>query len=186
MEIDWAMPGHRLLAVFLLMAISCTSPTLTAEEEFARGNIKMDSQDWQGAIENYSAALEKDSRLFKAYNNRGLALAAMKEYSAAIADYDICLSLCPNLAETYYNRGVVHFRRGQRSEAIIDFTEAIRLSSPYPKAYAARGIVFRVAGDNRSALSDFRKALELSPPGWPDRKSIEVEISALVSEKERR
>ena len=46
-----------------------------SEDHFNRGSIKFDLQDFTGAIEEYTRAIEVDPKFVEAYNNRGLAKA---------------------------------------------------------------------------------------------------------------
>jgi tetratricopeptide (TPR) repeat protein len=173
----------RLQSALLLLFLSACQEIPTAEESFVRGNILLDAGDPRGAIQAYTDALEKSPRLAQAYNNRGLARAAINEYNLALADYDDCLSLPEPFAEAYYNRGVARFRLGRKGEAVVDFTEALKLNPQYVRALAGRGLVFSAGGDRDAALADFRKVLELAPRDWVDRKSIEAEVARLSEPK---
>ncbi len=172
----------RLRPAFLLFLCACQEMP-TAEESFLRGNVLLDSGDPRGAIDSYTTALEQNPKLPRAYNNRGLAHAALKEFDAAVADYDHCLALPEPFAEAYYNRGVARFRLDRKADAVLDFTEALKLNSQYVRAFAGRGLVFSAGGDRDSALADFRKALELAPQDWSERKSIEAEIARISEPK---
>jgi tetratricopeptide (TPR) repeat protein len=174
---------NRLSAPFLLMLLGACQATPTAEESFVRGNVLLDAGDPRGAIEAYTLALDQNPRLARAYNNRGLAHASLKEYEFAIEDYDHCLAQVEPFAEAYYNRGVARFRLGRKGEAVLDFTEALKLNPQYVKALVGRGLVFSAGGDRDSALADLRKALQLSPADWSERKSVEAEIARLREPK---
>ena len=56
-----------------------------AEVYFNRGNAKSDSQDFVGAIAEYSKALEMNPRLEEAFHNRGLAKKNIMDNKGAIA-----------------------------------------------------------------------------------------------------
>jgi tetratricopeptide (TPR) repeat protein len=173
----------RLGPVLLLLVFSACQDSPSSEESFLRGNVLLDSGDPGQAIEAYTSALKQNPKLSRAYNNRGLAHAALKEYEAALADYDDCLALPEPFAEAFYNRGVARFRLGRKGEAVVDFTEALKLSPQYVRALVGRGLVFSAGGDRDSALADYRKALQLSPPDWNERKSVEAEIARLTEPK---
>jgi len=174
------MNRFSYLVLTFLGACQATPP---AEECFVRGNVLLDEGDARGAIEAYTEALEQNPKLARAYNNRGLAYATLREYGFALADYDDCLALPEPFAEAYYNRGVARFRLGRKGEAVVDFTEAIKLNPQYARAFVGRGLVFSAGGDRDSALADFRKALEISPPDWAERRSVEAEITRLDGPK---
>lgn len=169
----------RLSTFLLLLFIAGCKELPTAEESFIRGNLLLDSGDPRAAIEEYTIALEQNPGHGLAWNNRGLAHAALKEFDFAIADYDRCLALPEPFAEAYYNRGIARFRVGRKGDAVVDLTEALKLNPQYLRALAGRGLVFSAGGDRESALADFRKALEMAPTDWPERKSVEAEVARL-------
>ena len=71
-----------------------------------RGNAKSDLQDYQGAIADYTKAIEINPQLAPAYYNRGLAKYDLKDYQGAIADYSKAIEINPQYADAYYNRGL--------------------------------------------------------------------------------
>jgi tetratricopeptide (TPR) repeat protein len=171
-----------LLAVFGLLPAACQSLP-PADESFARGNVLLDAGDAPGAIGAYTAALQQNDRHALAYNNRGLARAALKDYEGALSDYTACLALPDPFAEAHYNRGIALLRLGRKGEAIVDFTDALKLNPQYARAHAGRGLAFAAGGDKASALADYRKALDVAPPDWSDRKAVEAEIAKLSEPK---
>ena len=46
-----------------------------------------------------------------AYNDRGIALAAKKDYDNAIAAFDRAIKINPNFAVAYYNRGNAFYQK---------------------------------------------------------------------------
>lgn len=172
----------RLLPATIALMAACHSAP-PAEECFSRGNVLLDAGEPAGAIEAYTTALEQNGRHARAYNNRGLARAALKDYEGALSDYTACLALPDPFAEAFYNRGVALLRLGRKGEAIVDFTDALKLNPQYARAHAGRGLAFAAGGDKASALADYRKALEMAPSDWSDRKAIEAEIARLSEPK---
>jgi tetratricopeptide (TPR) repeat protein len=53
---------------------------------YNRGNIHVQRQDYERAMEDYNRAIELDANLAEAYYNRGLVYAHKKQTDAAIAD----------------------------------------------------------------------------------------------------
>ena len=51
-------------------------------------------------------AIRLDPQYAKAYNNRGLGYAELKQYERAIGDYDEAIRLDPKEARAYNNRGL--------------------------------------------------------------------------------
>lgn len=98
-----------------------------------------------------------------AYNNRGLAYRAKREFDRAIADFNEALRLDPKYAGGYNNRGLVYSNKEDFERAIADFNEAIRLNPKFALAFASRGGVHFDKGDYDRALADLDKAIALDP-----------------------
>jgi tetratricopeptide (TPR) repeat protein len=62
-----------------------------------------------------------------AFNNRGLARYARREFDRAIEDYSEAIRLDPNFARGYSNRALVHEARSDFDRAIADYNQAIGL-----------------------------------------------------------
>src|SRR5579859_6170129 len=72
-----------------------------------------------------------------AFNNRGLAYYAKRDFERAISDFSEATKLDPKFAHGYANRALVHRARQEPERAIADYDQAIRLDPAY--AYAFRG-----------------------------------------------
>src|SRR5437667_9864535 len=70
-----------------------------------RGNAKGAAGDLDGAIADYTHALQLDPKLAEAYYNRGNAKRDKDELDGAIADYNRAIELNPKYAAAYNNRG---------------------------------------------------------------------------------
>ena len=63
------------------------------------------------AIQNYTKAIELDSKYALAYRNRGLSWREKGDYDRAIQDYTKAIELNPKYADAYFQRGFVWIRR---------------------------------------------------------------------------
>ena len=84
-------------------------------------------RDSQGAIADYSKAIELDPKYFTAYQFRGTSKYYLNDYEGAIADYSKAIELDPQYKEAYYSRGFVNNERGYRNAALPDMEQAKRL-----------------------------------------------------------
>ncbi|MDX2096515.1 MAG: tetratricopeptide repeat protein, partial [Leptolyngbyaceae cyanobacterium bins.59] len=105
---------------------------------------------------------------FRAYYNRGLALAELDNLSKALADFNQALHWAsvvnaPNLAEIYSDRGLVQARLRHWQEAIGDLNQSIRLDPTRYQTFHNRGCVREQQGDYQAAVQDFTMALRLNP-----------------------
>jgi tetratricopeptide (TPR) repeat protein len=115
----------------------------TAEEYCNRGLIRYERGDLEGAIADYSRALELNPNYALAHNSRGLAYWGLgqwqssrgedptESYRAAIADFTRALELNPNLADAHNNRGLSRIAAGDYRGAITDWERAIALNPGY-------------------------------------------------------
>ena len=74
----------------------------------ARAVLRADEQDWEGAIADYSAALELNSDFAEIYSNRGVARAALNDFEGALEDHSETIQRLPEYAAAYVNRGNVY------------------------------------------------------------------------------
>lgn len=94
-----------------------------------RGLIRSHSQeDFQGAIADFSKAIELNPNLAEAYNYRGTSYFWLEKYQQALDDYSQALRLDPNLTIAYYNRAYVRIELGDKKGAIADFQRGAELS----------------------------------------------------------
>ncbi|MEQ9371918.1 MAG: tetratricopeptide repeat protein [Coleofasciculus chthonoplastes F3-SA18-01] len=76
-----------------------------------------------------------------AWNNRGVALAELREYEQAIANYDQAIQINSDFHNACHNRGVALFRLGDYEQAIASFDQAIQIKPDLHQAWINRGIV---------------------------------------------
>ena len=82
----------------------CTNPLAT--QYFKQGVEKYEAGNYQGAISNWSKAIEINPQDAIAYYNRGLAKDGLQDYHGAIVDYTKAIEINPQYAAAYSNRGV--------------------------------------------------------------------------------
>ena len=126
---------------------------------YNRGISKKNLKDYQGAITDYTKAIELDPDYADAYINRGISKRNLKDYYGAITDYTKAIELDPDDADAYNNRGVVKDDLKDYYGAITDYTKAISLDPDYASAYNNRGIVKEKSG--KPYCSDYKKACDL-------------------------
>ena len=83
---------------------------------YGRGLAKSTKGDQDGAIADFSRAIELNPKLAEAYLNRGLAKSTKGDQDGAIADESQAIELNPKLAEAYLNRGGAKQTKGDLEE----------------------------------------------------------------------
>ena len=81
------MKKTLLITAFFMMVSIFSFAQTSAEGYFDRGNTKEDLQDYRGAIQDYSKAIELDPSDAYAYNNRGVAKYNLNDIDGACLDW---------------------------------------------------------------------------------------------------
>ena len=139
------------------------NPSISAETYFIWGYVKHELGDYNGAIADYTQAIQLKSDSAGFYALRGLAKQQLEQYLSAIADYDKAIRLKPDYAEAYSNRGLSKYHSGQPFAAIVDYDKAIEIKPNYTEAYSNRGLAKGNMGQHYAAISDCDKAIQLNP-----------------------
>ena len=72
---------------------------------FSSGVEKHEKGDYQGAIADYTKALEINPQDADSYENRGAAKDELEDFQGAIADLNKALQIDPESVIAYFNRG---------------------------------------------------------------------------------
>ena len=105
----------------------------TSKEYFNRAVAKYNLLDYEGAIADYTKAIELNPNYAEVFFNRGMCKAFLQDFRGAIADCTKAIELNPNYAEAYFNRGVSKNFLGQKDSGCLDFSKAGELG--FAKAY---------------------------------------------------
>ncbi|MCL5992296.1 MAG: tetratricopeptide repeat protein, partial [Bacteroidetes bacterium] len=92
-----------IFLIFTLSSIKLLSQYYTVIEYLKKGNAKINSGDYRGAIQDYNKALELNPNSDDAYNNRGVAKNELGDFRGAIQDFNKALELNPNFPKVYNN-----------------------------------------------------------------------------------
>jgi len=94
---------------------------------FYSGVEKYEQGDYQGAIADYSKAIEINPQDADYYFIRGLAKSRLKNRQGAIADYNKAIAINPQYVLAYSNRGIAKELVGDLKGACADWKEASSL-----------------------------------------------------------
>lgn len=126
---------------------------LSADDYFTQGLEKYNLGDSQGAIVDYTKAIEIKSDYTNAYHQRGVARHSFGDPQGAIDDY----------AKIYCIQGFACHDLCDYKGAVKKYTEAIRLKSNYAEAYNFRGVSRVSLCDYLGAGKDYMEAIRLKP-----------------------
>lgn len=125
-----------------------------------QGNAKDDAGDKQGAIEDYTKAIEIAPNYITAYYNRAIVKSSMGNKKGAIKDYTKVIELEPHKSGAYYGRGNARAFLGDKKGGIADLTKVIELDPKDVDAYVNRGVMKCEMGDLEGGISDYRLAIQ--------------------------
>jgi tetratricopeptide (TPR) repeat protein len=134
-----------------------------AQPYFYRAVAKLNLDDYSGAEEDCTLALQQNPFLVQAYYARGIARQSLGKYDPAIEDYQKGLEFKPKDRPMMTNTAIAHIQKKELGKALQLFDEIIEA---YPKesgSYLARGTLYAETGDTVAAMNDYNKAIEIDP-----------------------
>jgi len=163
---------HRFICAWIIAVIlSCcvlapvanagSIPTkqITASDGFKLGVEKMLQGDYQGAIAEFTQAIQIQSNFANAYSNRCLAYLQLQDYQNAVSDCTQAIKISPKNTEAYLNRGLAYLMQGNYQAAIADNARIIAIQPQDFRAYYNRGIANAYLGNHQQAAKDYNLAL---------------------------
>jgi tetratricopeptide (TPR) repeat protein len=140
-----------------------TARRLSALAHNRRGELLVESNRQQDAIEEFAAAISLDDRCAPAIHNRGVTLAQQQDFDAALADFNRVIELNPDLAIAYRNRAELLSAQGKLSEAVADYTRAVNATPDDAELYRARAHALQSLGHFDRAIADLNYSIQLDP-----------------------
>jgi len=156
-----------------LIEISQPHNSLIALGYYSRGIIKWSIKDYQGAVEDHSAALGLDevSREIKMLllEGRGTSYWELANYKSTIIDCDAIINLDGGSGEAtlkaYLLRGSAKNKLGDTQGAIGDFTHVVQsknlINETVAEAWLQRSLIKLETGDDKGALADVNEAIRI-------------------------
>lgn len=127
---------------------------------FQRGKAKYNLCDFQGALDDYSHAIQLNPDDGDVYRARIQVIHMLDENSMALMDYTRLIELNYKDSAAYLGRAVIEKELNDYQSALEDLNEAIGLNPTF-EAYLYRSEVKRALGDEDGARADEQKAKEL-------------------------
>jgi tetratricopeptide (TPR) repeat protein len=166
-DTDW---GSAIQGCTAVIEKSAGDRKKAAVAYYNRGNAYSLKGDRDGAIADFTRALELDARA-EIYHARGDVFIERNDYDQGIADYTKALALAPKSGNLIIQRAVAYNLKGEPDLAIRDLSRAIDLDGEEAMlsaegrvaAHSQRGLAYTAKGQNDRAIADFTKAIELDP-----------------------
>ena len=136
--------------------------TKTSIELFESGTNKDIFGDYQGAINDFTRAIEIDGEYIDAYRGRAMAIWSLRDYEGAIIDFTKIIGFNSEDIDAYESRGHAKAILNDYIGAIEDFDKTIALDNE-SKVYYTRGKMKKYLLDFDGALLDYNIAVEKYP-----------------------
>ncbi|MBI3258548.1 MAG: tetratricopeptide repeat protein [Ignavibacteriae bacterium] len=147
----------KLILIFLI-TVSATAFGQTAKKFLQSGIEKHRMQDFQGAIIEYSKAINLDNKNRDAYYNRGICEFALDNIDEAKKDFNKTIELDPKYADAYYTRSRLFVKLEKYEDALADLDKVINLDPSIPSVFTIRGQIRAQTGNKKGACEDFQLA----------------------------
>ncbi|MDE6321512.1 MAG: tetratricopeptide repeat protein [Muribaculaceae bacterium] len=139
-----------------------TSRPDLATPYFMRSIAKLNLDDYQGAENDATLALERNKFIVDAWEVRGVARQNMGKLREAIEDYTQALILLPNNKNILFNRALAQLEEGDTVGAAESYATLIRHNPSYENGYIGRARLYLAQNDTASALADLDRAISLN------------------------
>jgi tetratricopeptide (TPR) repeat protein len=133
----------------------------TSNERSAEGEIKVNSANYMGAIQDWNKAIELDPSNDTYYKLRGGNKYKLEDYRGAIQDWNKAIELDPSNDTYYALRGGAKYILEDYRGVIQDLNKAIELNPSNEAYYRVRGIAKMIIGNKNEGCLDLSKAGEL-------------------------
>jgi tetratricopeptide (TPR) repeat protein len=134
-----------------------------ANEFIRRGNILLDAQRYDEAIEDFSQALKLEPNNVWALANRGISHVWKKDATSANRDLEAAARIDPRNPVVFRARGLMAEQKGATAEAIAAYTKSLEIEPNNGFALYHRALVHRNAGEADKALTDLATAIKVNP-----------------------
>jgi tetratricopeptide (TPR) repeat protein len=127
------------------------------------GDKKMEAKDYQGALSEYSSAIQLNADSATPYIKRAECHVLLKKYDKALNDYNKALKINSDTVKVLYLRGLAYNAAGNFKAAFDDFSKVVRLAPNHYEAYIQRGAACEGMENFRSACYDYSEAIRIKP-----------------------
>ena len=161
---------------------------LNADAYHKRGLSRFALGDHQGAVADFSQAVQLNPNHVHAYLHRSYTRICLDDSCGALADFDQAFRIAPEvakdystkitealgsdqnalneayrrIAQDYLERGNSWASVGDYQKAIADYNQALTINPHDHKVYSNRGYSYYLSGNLDLALKDYNTALELN------------------------
>lgn len=133
-----------------------------AKPYFFRAIAKFNLEDFRGAEEDATMAIERNPFLNDVYEVRGVARQNLGKYNEAICDYNKALETLPYNKQILFNKAVAQEELQNYEASDSTFKFLLRYNPKYDRAYRGRAKLRLSQGDTVSAIANLDTVLKLN------------------------
>ena len=133
-----------------------------AKPYFYRSVAKFNLEDYIGAEEDATLAIERNPFLNDVWEIRGVARQNLGKFEEAISDYDMALETLHGNKHILFNKALAQEAMGDLFASENTFNELMKYNPNYDKAYRGRAKLRLSQGDTIEAIADLDTALILN------------------------
>lgn len=145
----------------MLERIDSETAIVDAGDILLSAKAKYKNGDYQGAIVEYTLAIQFHPEIALAFCCRGDAYYKLGKEEQSLADYNRAIELNPQLAIGYYRRGNLYISTKNYDLALGEYSRAIELKPNFALAYANRGFAYQELYGQEEAAIDWQLAAQL-------------------------
>ncbi|WP_299402429.1 tetratricopeptide repeat-containing serine protease family protein [Acaryochloris sp. IP29b_bin.148] len=135
----------------------------TAADFYLKGGEKLNRKDYQGAIADFTQAIDRNPDYAEAYYSRSLGHYRQRNSTQAIEDLTQAIDRNPDYAQAYLQRGVVQANSRNAVASLNDYRQALRLSPLDATILYRQGLSQVHLRQYQSALRTLNRALAFNP-----------------------
>jgi tetratricopeptide (TPR) repeat protein len=149
-----------------------------------RGNVYLDLNNPQAAIEDFTSAIEIQPTSGIPHYLRARAYETIQQYDAAIQDFQAARDKGMNSALVLVELGRMYFEQGDLTNALASFDAAVANNPSSVPAYSGRSAVHRALGNTQQAIDDATRALQppaTAAPSVTTTPSLEITVDNVIN-----
>jgi tetratricopeptide (TPR) repeat protein len=171
--------GQSAVAQQRQLRIAALEGALAQEGESAEGylelgGLKLECEDFRGAVAAYRRCVELRPSEAVAHNNLGVALLLDRQIETAIATFETASALDANYHRPLVNLGKALREAGRPDEAIVRLQRALRLVPDNIGALVNLGDALAASGDLTAAQAALERASSLAPALPETQRSLAI------------
>ncbi|KAL3145349.1 hypothetical protein ABBQ38_001606 [Trebouxia sp. C0009 RCD-2024] len=132
----------------------------------ARGTARALRRELQGAVEDFTLAVEHAPTFADGWKRRGQARSAMGQNQEALEDLQHAIDLFPDTdakAECHTERGMVYQKLHDFARAVKDLKQAVKYQPKNLQAWNLLGLCQTSMGDIQDGIRAYQRAIDLQP-----------------------